>query len=228
MSDSESSKRWTEKSAYLAAVSDESAGQVKQVAPSAVRNRDPIIGVLKQVLPDSGKVLEIASGTGQHIVSFAEAWPGIEWTPSDPDPQARASISAWIEDSGTPNVRQPENIDVTKPDWYEGIADTLTGIICINLLHISPWQACEGLMAGAQKLLGQDAFLYFYGPFTRDGRHTAPSNEEFDRSLKHRNPHWGVRDVGDVAACAGAHGLLLDRVVEMPANNLSIVLRMSS
>lgn len=227
MTDPEPPKRWAEKSSYLVAVSDETVEHVKHIAPAATRNQGPILEVLKGVLPSSGKVLEIASGTGQHVAFFAKACPHIEWVPSDPHPQARVSIAGWIADTAVDNVRQPKNVDVTRPEWYLEIEDTFDGMVCINLLHISPWQACEGLMAGARTLLRPGSFLYIYGPFMRDGQHTSSSNEEFDRSLKHRNPDWGLRDVTDVAACADAHGLVLDRVIEMPANNLSLALRLA-
>ncbi|MFQ5995037.1 MAG: DUF938 domain-containing protein [Acidiferrobacterales bacterium] len=219
-------KRLSEKSPYLGAVSEETAGRVKQVAPSAERNTGPILNVLAGILPSAGQVLEIASGTGQHVVSFAQAHPGVEWTPSDPDPLARASIAAWIAESGVNNVRQPADLDVTEPNWNTTIGGPYSGIVSINLLHISPWQACQGLMAGAEQLLEPNGLLYFYGPFMRDGAHTAPSNKEFDRSLRHRNPNWGVRDSNDVVACANKHRFVLDRMVEMPANNLSLILRL--
>lgn len=226
MTDPKFPKRRPEKSSYLVAVADETMGLVKHIAPAATRNCDPILEVLKDILFSSGRVLEIASGTGQHVVAFAQVYPDIEWLPSDPHPQARASIAAWIADSSVTNVRQPQDIDVMKPDWYAGLEDTFNGIVCINLLHISPWQACEGLMVGAERLIKPGGFLYLYGPFMRDGQHTSSSNEEFDRSLKLQNPGWGLRDVGDVAACANGHRLALDRVVEMPANNLSIIFRL--
>jgi hypothetical protein len=189
-------------------------------APATERNREPILHLLREVLPASGLILEIASGTGEHVRFFAEALPELEWQPSDPDPHALSSIAAWIE--GVPNVREPLPLDASAPDWAIGRADA---ILCINMVHISPWSATEGLFAGAARLLGQGAPLYLYGPYRRAGVPTAPSNEAFDASLKARNSAWGLRQLEDVIALAGSSGFELDRLVEMPANNLSLVFR---
>ncbi|MFQ5773606.1 MAG: DUF938 domain-containing protein [Kiloniellaceae bacterium] len=225
MSDPRKGKRWTERSSYLVAVGDESASRERHCAPAAARNLEPILAVLRDTLPDAGAALEIASGTGQHVAAFAAAFPGIEWQPSDPDPAARASNAAWAAEAGLDNIQAPLALDVTAPDWEGFRTPPVDAILCINLLHIAPWAACEGLMRGAGRLLAPSGVLYLYGPYKRDGGHTAPSNAEFDRSLRHRDPAWGVRDLDDVAACAQGHGLALARVVEMPANNLSLIFR---
>ncbi len=197
----------------------------KQTAAAAERNRRPILEVLRRILPDTGRILEIASGTGQHVVAFAEAYPELNWCPSDPDPSARASIAAWVQDSGGGNVAAPTNIDVTEPGWFGKPGQGFDAIVCINLLHVSPWAACEGLMAGAVGLLERPGFLYLYGPFMRHGTHTSEGNKAFDKELRRQNLAWGLRDVDDVAACARQNGLQLDGIVEMPANNLSLIFR---
>jgi Protein of unknown function (DUF938) len=196
----------------------------RQYAPAAERNAGPILVVLRQYLPPAGTILEIGSGTGQHVIAFAAAHPELIWQPSDPDPAARASIAAWTAAGNLPNVRAPLDIDVTADDWTRALAP-LQGVICINLLHIAPWAACTGLMAGAGALLERGAPLYLYGPFTQGGRHTAPSNAQFDRYLRACDPAWGVRDVDAVVECAAHHGLDLMAMEPMPANNLSVVLR---
>lgn len=194
-------------------------------APAADRNRDAILAVLQRVLPSSGTVLEVASGTGQHVAAFASAFPSLRWQPSDPDAEARASIAAWRGDAGVANLDAPLTIDVTQPNWEDGLPEAIAAIVCINLLHIAPWGACEGLMRGAAAALPDGAPLYLYGPYKRGGHHTAPSNAAFDQSLRAQNPAWGVRDLDEVSAAAAAHGLRRDDVVEMPANNLSVVFR---
>jgi SAM-dependent methyltransferase len=189
-------------------------------APAVARNRDPILEVLRRALPETGRVLEIASGTGEHIVHFARALPTLEWQPSDPSVDARQSISAWIAASGLTNIGEPLALDAASSDWPMEAADA---ILCINMVHISRWEATKGLMRGAGRLLGPGGLLYLYGPYRREGRHTAPSNAAFDADLRARNPEWGVRDLEEVAAEAAANGLALDRAVEMPANNLSLL-----
>jgi hypothetical protein len=195
---------------------------MKRHAPATDRNREPILDVLRDILPPSGVVLEIASGSGQHAAFFAPRLPGIQWQPSDPDPEALASIEAWRSEAGAPNLRSPIQIDVTREDW--GI-DAAAAIVCVNMIHIAPWAACEGLFKGASMLLPTGAPLYLYGPFRFDGRFTAPSNEAFDASLRARDPSWGVRDLADVTALAKNHGLSREAVIAMPANNHSIVFR---
>lgn len=193
-------------------------------APATARNRNPILAVLREVLPEKGLVLELASGTGEHIVHFAKALPDLIWQPSDPDERSRASISAWMEAEGLANVRQPMAIDASADSWPIDQADAM---ICINMIHISPWAATEGLMTGAGKLLQSGGVLYLYGPYRQSDVPTASSNEAFDADLKARNPDWGLRDLDVVTELAEAHGLTLDRVVPMPANNLSVVFRKS-
>jgi len=196
-------------------------------SPAAQRNRNPILEVLRCALPASGAVLEIASGTGEHVVHFAAALPALVFQPSDPDPGARASISARVAASGLPNLRPPLAIDAGAADWHvpAGIAGALVAIVCINMVHISPWSTTLGLLDGAARLLPRRGLLYLYGPYRRGGLHTAPSNEAFDRDLRARNPQWGVRDQHDVEREAKKRGFGLDEVIEMPANNLSLLLR---
>jgi hypothetical protein len=195
----------------------------KQKSPASARNREPILDVLRRVLPHSARVLEIASGAGEHAVYFARAMPGLVWQPSDPDPEARASIGAWIEAEALNNVLAPRDIDARQSDWSGDEHAPYDAVIAINMIHISPWAATVGLMAGASQRLRVGGIVYTYGPYKRDGRHTAPSNEAFDASLKARDAAWGVRDVGDVEAAAVKQGLVLREIVEMPANNLSLV-----
>ena len=197
----------------------------RQYAPAAARNAGAIGEVLGCFLPASGTILEIGSGTGQHVVAFAAAHPGLSWRPSDPDPALRASIAAWVADAGLANVGAPLDLDVMAENWERAFDRPLAGIVCINLLHIAPWAACEGLMAGAGALLEPGAPLYLYGAFKRGGAHTAPSNAAFDRALRVYHPAWGVRDLEAVVDCAAAHGLELVDAVPMPANNLSVILR---
>lgn len=196
----------------------------KRHAPATLRNRAPIVEVLRDVLPARGLALEIASGSGEHVIHFAETFPDLQWQPSDPDAAAIASIAAWVEASGLANLQPPVALDAAAAEWPVERADA---VLCINMIHISPWRATEGLMAGAGRLLGAGAPLYLYGPFVREGVPTADSNLAFDRSLRERNPDWGLRAVADVEHAAARRGLELDRVVEMPANNLSLVFRAS-
>lgn len=191
-------------------------------APASERNRAPILEVLRRVLPAEGMVLEISSGSGQHAVYFGARLPGLVWQPSDPSPEARASIAAWIAAEGAENVRPPLDLDVTRRPWPVHGADA---IVNINMIHIAPWSACEALLEGAASLLAVGAPLVMYGPYKRGGAHTAQSNAAFDESLHSRNPAWGVRDLDEVATLAHGLGLALEQVVEMPANNLTVVYR---
>jgi cyclopropane fatty-acyl-phospholipid synthase-like methyltransferase len=192
-------------------------------APSTARNRDPILAVLRRVLAPGARVLELASGAGEHAVCVARAMPGVTWQPSDPDAEARASIAAWIASEALQNVLPPRAIDVREDRWgVEGEAP-YDALVAINMVHISPWAATLGLLAGANRLLRHGGVLYTYGPYMRDGRHTAASNEAFDASLKARDPEWGVRDAADVERAAALQGLTLREIVDMPANNLSLV-----
>ncbi|UCE32102.1 MAG: DUF938 domain-containing protein [Burkholderiales bacterium] len=200
-------------------------GQMIRHTPAAERNRQPILEVLAAVLPESGLVLEVASGTGQHVEHFAAALPALQWQPSDPDPDARASIDARIRLAGLDNVRAAIALDVRRTPWPLEAADA---IVCINMIHIAPWSAALALLDGAAAVLPPGGVLVLYGPYMRDGVHTAPSNARFDAYLRARDPQWGVRDLREVQAAAAAAGLALDRVLEMPANNLSVVFRKGS
>ncbi|HEX6978370.1 MAG TPA: DUF938 domain-containing protein [Alphaproteobacteria bacterium] len=193
---------------------------LRRMAAAVARNRDPILAVLRRVLPAHGLVLEVASGTGEHAVHFARALPDLTWQPSDPAPDARASIDAWRAHESLPNLLPALDLDAVRHPWPLTHADV---VVCINMIHIAPWSAAEGLMRGAGAVLGPGGLLYMYGPYRRNGRHTAPSNAAFDESLRREDPAWGVRDLEDVAALAGRNGLVLREVVEMPANNLSVI-----
>lgn len=186
------------------------------------RNRDAILAVLRGVLPTSGLVLEIASGSGEHVVHFARAFPGLMFQPSDPEDAALQSIKAWTQDTGLANVRAPVMLDATSERWPLAAADA---ILCINMIHIAPWRATEGLFHGAAKLLPGGAPLYLYGPYRRADVVTAPSNEAFDAGLKAQNEGWGLRDLETVADLACSAGFSAPAVTEMPANNLSVVFR---
>jgi SAM-dependent methyltransferase len=191
-------------------------------APAALRNRDLILEVLKPAVPPDGTVLEIASGTGEHVVHFAAALPALEWQPSDPDPSARASIKAWSAAQNLTNIRDPLVLDVRERPWpIRGAA----AIICINMVHISPWTATEALMAESGRLLSPGGLLYLYGPYLQAHIPTAPSNIAFDADLRHRNPQWGLRDLDAVKAIAAAAELTLADTISMPANNLSLLFR---
>lgn len=191
-------------------------------APAVARNREPILAVLRRVLPSSGLVLEVASGSGEHALFFAAALPHLIWQPSDPDPRARASIAGFRDTGAPPNLLPPVALDASAAEWPVAGA---AAVVCINMIHIAPWSACAGLMAGAARILTAGGVLYLYGPYKEDGRHTAPSNEAFDADLCARDPHWGVRDLGEVIALARGHRLAHRETVAMPANNRSIVFR---
>jgi hypothetical protein len=192
---------------------------LRQHAPAAERNREPILAVLRDVLPARGVVLEIASGTGQHVTHFAAALPALDWQPSDPDAGARASIAAWTAHAGLANVRAPLDLDVERTPW--GI-DAAAALLCINMIHISPWSATLALFDGARRVLGAGGILYLYGPYRRGGAHTAPGNAAFDEQLRNRHPAWGVRDLEQVVALGDAHGFDCGEPIGMPANNLSL------
>jgi SAM-dependent methyltransferase len=192
------------------------------LSAAVARNRDPILAMLRRYLPDQGTVLEIAAGTGEHAAYFAPQFPHLAWQPTDMDPDALASIEAHRASANAPNLRAPIELDVTAPRWPVERADA---VLSINMIHISPWAAAEGLMAGAARLLPAGGVLYLYGPFKESGAHTAPSNAAFDASLRARDPEWGVRDTGDVRTLADSHGFDFIERVAMPANNLSLVFR---
>ena len=195
---------------------------MKRFAEATERNREPIAAVLRDVLPEIGLVLEIASGTGEHAVHFARSFPHLLWQPSDPEPASLRSIEAWRAEAGLFNLLPAVALDARAAEWP---VEAVDAILCINMVHISPWAATEGLMRGAGRLLANGAPLYLYGAYRRAGVPTAPSNEAFDASLRASDPEWGVRALEDVAAEAGKHGLALERVTAMPANNLSVLFR---
>jgi hypothetical protein len=194
----------------------------RQYSPATVRNRDFILNVLFDVLPTTGLILEIASGSGEHVVHFARNFPSLVFQPSDPDPEALLSVGAWVKDAQVTNVRAPIVLDASQSPWLIASAD---GIICINMVHISPWDATVGLITGAAATLPPGSPLYLYGPYKREGFATAPSNQAFDRNLRDRNPAWGLRHLEAVAAIAQSAGFSVPGVTEMPANNLSVVFR---
>jgi SAM-dependent methyltransferase len=203
-------------------LASEAPTSAKRHAPATARNRDPIARVLYEELPESGLVLEIASGSGEHVVHFAQELARLVFQPSDPDEEARASIRAWTEETGVRNVREPLALDVEAAAWPIARADA---VLCINMVHISPWSATLGLLDGAARVLSGAGALFLYGPYRRDGVVTAESNEAFDRSLRERNPSWGLRRLEDLDREASARGFVRTRLVEMPANNLSLVYR---
>jgi hypothetical protein len=194
----------------------------RQFAPATERNREPILALLQRVLPPAGTVLEIASGSGEHAVFFSGRLPHLTWQPTDLDAAARASIVAWSAEAGVPNVQAPLALDASQPNWPIDRADA---VLAVNMIHIAPWAATIGLVGGAARVLPTGAPLILYGPYKRDGRHTAPSNEAFDQNLRRRDPAWGVRDLESVAEAADAAGLTLAEIAPMPTNNLGLVFR---
>lgn len=199
----------------------EAGAEVKRHAPATERNRDVIAQTLARVLPTEGLILEVASGTGEHVVHFAKMFPALTWQPSDPDPIALASINAWRADSKVPNVRPAMLLDASA-DWPIAQADA---VVCINMTHISPWAATVGLLRNAARLLPQSAVLFIYGPYNQRDVPLADSNAAFDAALRQQNALWGLRFVEDIAAEAHVSGLHLDSVIDMPANNLSLIFR---
>jgi hypothetical protein len=208
----------------------------RQYAPATQRNQEFILEVLLKILPPKGTVLEVSSGTGEHAVFFAPRLYPRKWIPSDPNPLARASIAAWREHCPTDNLYPPITLDACNSVWeieqdepLESLQDIdlkrdpIVAIVNINMIHIAPWSACLGLMAGAGRILPPGGILYLYGPFKQSGRHTAPSNAAFDESLQAQNPEWGVRDLDDVVVVAQKQHLSLIKTYAMPANNLSVI-----
>lgn len=191
-------------------------------APATLRNREPILGILRRWLPEEGLVLEIASGSGEHAVFFAGSLPALTWQPTDQNAQALASIEAYRTAANLPNLCAPLTLDAASASWPVARADA---IVCINMIHISPWTAAKGLMAGAARVLPAGGPLYLYGAYRIDGHHTAQSNVAFDEDLRARNPAWGVRDLGEVVALAENCGFCLAETVAMPAHNFSVVFR---
>jgi len=192
----------------------------RRFAPAVARNKDPITKVLAQYLPSSGVILEIASGSGEHALHFAAAFPTLTFQPSDPDASSRASIAAWQEEARLPNLLPPCTLDVMAEPWPVAQADA---VLCINMIHIAPWNATQALLRGAARLLSAQGLIFLYGPFKQGGRHTAPSNAEFDANLRAQDARWGVRDLEAVAALASAVGFASPIIEPMPANNLSLI-----
>jgi SAM-dependent methyltransferase len=192
----------------------------KGFAPAAERNRQPILDVLRRVLPPRGLVLEVASGTGQHAVFFSERLPTLRWQPSDVSPVALQSIGAWVAEVDRSNLLAPIELDVRWPRWPLANADA---VLSINMIHITDWETSEALFEGARKLLGPGAPLITYGPYRLHGEHTAPSNAAFDESLRSRNPGWGVRDIDELTELADRTGFTLEERVQLPANNMTLV-----
>jgi SAM-dependent methyltransferase len=189
--------------------------------PATARNQDAILAVLARVLPAEGLVLEVGSGSGQHIAAFAAALPHLDWQASDPDPHYRASIDAWTRHAGL-DLPPALDLDATLRPWPVSRA---AAVMSVNMIHIAPWAACQGLLTGAQDILPEGGVLYLYGPFAVGGRHTADSNARFDAALRAENPDWGVRNLDDVALEARGRGLHLVETVKMPANNLSVIFK---
>ncbi len=211
----------------------------RQQAPATDRNRDPILAVLQRILPPTGTVLEIASGTGQHAIYFAPRLAPRIWMPSEPTPQGRASILAWAEAEPAENLYPPLALDVCETRWPvedERLAASagsatlpaINAIVAINMVHIAPWAACLSLLAGANRVLSPGGILYLYGPYRRQDHPTAPSNETFDEMLRSQNPAWGLRDLETVVAAASAQAFQLQEIIEMPANNLSVIFQKSA
>lgn len=194
-------------------------------SPSFHRNVEPLAAALRPYLRTiSGDVLEIGSGTGQHAVALSNISSELVWWPTDPNDRHVASIEAWRRYSGSTNIRAPRRLDAAQPEWRAADwPDAFVAMLCANVLHISPWTVSEGLFGGAARYLRPDGRLFVYGPFMRDGQHTAPSNAAFDASLRQENAAWGVRDIADLAALAGRLGLTLEAVLDMPANNFVLV-----
>ena len=199
----------------------ENHDDARRFAPAAARNRDPIRDVLGAILPKRGHVLEVASGSGEHVVHLAAAHPDLTFQPSDPDADARLSVDAWVQHHGLSNVAAATQLDA-RAAFPEFSADA---VLCVNMIHIAPWSATEGLMRGAAQVLKPDGCLILYGPFREGGKHTGEGNVAFDERLRSENPEWGIRDLDEVSRLAGAHGFDGPTVTAMPANNLTVVWR---
>jgi len=199
----------------------------RKFAPATQRNREPILEILLQVLPKKGTVLEVASGTGEHGIFFSYHLAPRIWLPSDPNPELRQSITAWQEFFPCDNILPPVDLDASAEVWPVEtdfvLESPINAIVNINMIHISPWSACLGLMAGSGRILKSGGILYLYGPYKQNGKHTAPSNAAFDEYLQSQNSAWGVRNLEDVIAAAQANNMKLEKVYSMPANNLSVV-----
>jgi SAM-dependent methyltransferase len=191
-------------------------------SPSAERNKQPIAEILMRVLPAEGDVLEVSSGTGQHVVHFAQAMPHLRWQPTDKDTDCLTTIAGRLAEARLPNVNAPIHLDVHDEPWPVA---RVAAVVCINMIHIAPPSATEALLRGAASVLLPGGILFLYGPYRREGRHTSPGNEAFDASLKASDPQWGVRDLGDVVQLAASRGFELQATHDMPANNLSVIFR---
>ena len=198
---------------------------LRRYAPATERNREPILAILQQVLPPTGTILEISSGTGEHAVFMAPQLAPRYWLPSDPNPDARASIAAWQQFAPWDNMYPPIDLDASSSEWLVSSKQPITAIVNINMIHIAPKSAYLGLLAGANRILPIDGILYLYGPFKQGGVHTAPSNAAFDASLQSQNPAWGIRDLEEIITVAHSYNLELQQVYPMPANNLSVVFK---
>lgn len=197
--------------------------EARLFSPSAARNRDAIREAFAATMPGEGTVIEVASGTGEHVAHLAASAPSLFFRPGDPDAASRASIAAWTAHLGLKNIAAPHAIDVTGASWHKGFSPS-NGVLSINMIHIAPFDAALGLMRGAGHLLCDGGRLFLYGPFSRNGVHTAPSNADFDASLKSRDPRWGVRDLeNDILPIANGAGLSLAAVIDMPANNFAAI-----
>ncbi|WP_373546463.1 DUF938 domain-containing protein [Chamaesiphon sp.] len=208
---------------------------LRRYAPATERNREPILAVLRQVLPPTGTILEISSGTGEHAIFMAPRLAPRYWLPSDPNPDARASIAAWQQSAPCDNIYPPIDLDASSSQWLVESEELpncdlqqhpITAIVNINMIHIAPPSAYLGLFSGAKRVLPIDGILYLYGPFKQGGVHTAPSNAAFDASLQSQNPEWGIRDLEEITRVAHSHHLELQKVYPMPANNLSVVFKL--
>ena len=201
---------------------NEAGSNEQRHAPATLRNRDAIVEVLRDILPDQGNILEVASGTGEHAVYFGRTFPNLTFLPSDPDPACCASIAAWTKREAVPNILPPKQLDAQDTTWD---LQDVGAILCINMVHISPWESSIGLFDKAGRLLDPGAPFYLYGPYLREDVETAPGNLAFERSLKSRNLRWGLRDVADMDALAARNGFVHESLIEMPANNISLVYR---
>lgn len=197
---------------------------LRQYAPATQRNRQPILDVLIKILPSFGNILEIASGTGEHALFFSPHFSPRKWIPSDINKQSIESIKSWINFSSTNNIESPLLLDVNAESWYiPEHLNPINSIININMIHISPWKSCIGLMKGVEQIVPSGGILYLYGPFKINNQHTAPSNEQFDQYLKIQNPQWGVRNLDDVILLANQYKLNFKEIISMPANNFSVI-----
>ena len=197
----------------------------RMMSPSTARNKDPILAVLRPHLVSGMHIVEIASGSGEHGAHIMSNIPGLVWHPGDLSEEARLSTAAWAQYSGNRNFRAPVALDACSRDWPLEEGREFDAVLCINMIHIAPFEAAKGVIRGARRYLGRGGFLYFYGPFKVGGDHTSPSNQAFDKSLKSRNPSWGIRDMEEIETLAGQAGFVRESVTEMPANNLSLIFR---